>query len=297
MSATLLWAASFSFFTTIAASLLILCAGRHWPLRAKGDGRPAAGLAVAVGVLAGSLPFLREIPLPLILGGTVILLVGLLDDRFDLSPWQKLLGQGIAAALVAVALPQARLSFLGFAVPLGAAEWIVPFLWVLTLTNAVNLIDGLDGLAVTMLLSPMAVLLVVVAREGSALGGVVAAATLGALLGFLPLNGHRGRVLLGDTGAELLGYLLSVLTLGLLGSAGGGFPVLAALLLAGVPVADTTFAVVRRLVRRRSILRGDEGHIHHRLARRVGVSSAVLLLAGTSLLAAVAALLLLWIGR
>lgn len=272
----------------------IFAARARWPLRAKGDRRPLAGLAVGLGLLAGTASASNVIPLLVLLGGAAILLVGALDDWIDLAPWQKLLGQAVAAGLAAAGLAPRSLSFFGLDVSLGAAAWTVPFLWVMALTNAVNLIDGLDGLAVTTVASPFVALLGLALWEGDPLGAVVAGAALGALVAFLPTNLPRARLLLGDAGAESLGYFLALLTLRLVSGRGGPttWAAIPSLLLAAVPLADTGFAVLRRAARGRSILCGDEGHIHHRLARRFGSGRAVLLLAAASALCTVGGVLL-----
>jgi len=273
----------------------IFAARTRWPLRAKGDRRPLAGLAVGLGCLVGTASVSNVIPLLVLLGGAAILLVGALDDWIDLAPWQKLLGQAVAAGLAAAGLAPLSLSFFGLDVSLGAAAWTVPFLWVMALTNAVNLIDGLDGLAVTTVASPFVALLGLALWEGDPLGAVVSGATLGALVAFLPANLPQARLLLGDAGAELLGYLLALLTLLLVDGQGGEprtWAVIPSLLFAAIPLCDTAFAVLRRAARGRSILCGDEGHIHHRLARRFGSGRAVLLLAAASALCTVGGVLL-----
>ncbi len=270
--------------------------GARWPLRARGDGRGIAGPAVALALFIGVTPALPEVGIWLALGGAAIALVGLLDDLLDLSPWQKLLGQSVGAALATVALSDAVPALLGVAVPIGAARVVVTFLWILTLTNAVNLIDGLDGLAVGVLIPSLAGLVAVAALRGTALEGMALIAALAALAGFWPANVRPARLLLGDTGAELLGYLLAVFTLTVLQQEGAGWAVLPAVLLAAVPLADTLFAVARRLARRRPVFERDEGHIHHRLAARFGGGRAVALLVGVSLLASGAAVLLWRVG-
>jgi len=268
----------------------VLKAGASWPLVARGDGRPIAGLAVGVGILAGALAVGVEVHLLLLLGAAVISLVGLLDDWRGLSPWEKLLGQAAAAGLAAAALAPLRLSFFGRGVSLGPAARLVTFVWVLTLPNAVNLVDGLDGLALTIVVSPFACLVAMAVSSPGHVGLAAGAGVVGALVALAPLNLLRGRLLLGDAGAELLGYVLAILSLLLPRERGdpGALAVVPALLLAAVPLSDTVFAVLRRLAHGQSILRGDEGHIHHRLARRVGSRKAVLVLGAASLLSALA---------
>jgi UDP-GlcNAc:undecaprenyl-phosphate GlcNAc-1-phosphate transferase len=231
-----------------------------------------------------------------LLGSGVIILIGLIDDRIDLSPWQKLVGQGIAAALATAGLSSIKAVSLGVPLPLGSVQWIVTFLWILTLINAANLIDGLDGLLITVLAPSFGALAIVAILGKNVTGGILSLAVLGALLGFYPLNRHHGRLLLGDTGSEFIGYLLALLTLTILQRGEGKWAIVPALLIAAVPLSDTVFAVLRRLVHHRSIFRGDREHIHHRLAAHIGARKAVITLGIVSLFTSILALLLWWYG-
>jgi len=240
----------------------------------------------------GMIPVFSDLNPFLAAGAAVIVVVGLIDDRIDLSPWYKLLGQGVAATLAAIGLSSLHLISLGTAVYLGSAQRVLTFLWVVGLMNAVNLIDGLDGLAIATLFPPLTALIIIASSLGSSVGAILAAATLGALVGFYPFNRHRGRLLLGDTGAELLGYLLAILTLMILNRGPEGWSILPALFFAAVPLSDTAFTVVRRIIRGQSIFQGDKRHIHHRLAIRFGARKAVAILAGTSIVSSGIAFLL-----
>lgn len=281
-----------SLAVTIVGALLILHIGRAWPLRAADDGRPIGGPVLLVGILVGMIPAFSDLNPFLAAGAAVIVVVGLIDDRIDLSPWYKLLGQGVAATLAAIGLSSLHLISLGTAVYLGSAQRVLTFLWVVGLMNAVNLIDGLDGLAIATLFSPLTALIIIASSPRSSVGAILAAATLGALVGFYPFNRHRGRLLLGDTGAELLGYLLAILTLMILNRGPEGWSILPALFFAALPLSDTAFTVVRRIIRGQSIFQGDKRHIHHRLAIRFGVRKAVAILAGTSIVSSGIAFLL-----
>jgi len=281
-----------SLAVTIVGALLILHIGRAWPLRAADDGRPIGGPVLLVGILVGMIPVFSDLNPFLAAGAAVIVVVGLIDDRIDLSPWYKLLGQGLAATLAAIGLSSLHLISLGTAVYLGSAQRVLTFLWVVGLMNAVNLIDGLDGLAIATLFPPLTALIIIASSLGSSVGAILAAATLGALVGFYPFNRHRGRLLLGDTGAELLGYLLAILTLMILNRGPEGWSILPALFFAAVPLSDTAFTVVRRIIRGQSIFQGDKRHIHHRLAIRFGTRKAVAILAGTSIVSSGIAFLL-----
>jgi UDP-GlcNAc:undecaprenyl-phosphate GlcNAc-1-phosphate transferase len=235
------------------------------------------GLAVALGFAAGLLvPYLlgeRDVLLPRHLagqfvGGLVLLTLGVIDDRWPLSARVKLPVQ-LAAAAVAILAgfridhltdPVSR-NVVWFGEPL---VWALTMLWIVGITNAVNLMDGLDGLATGIGLIIGATLTWVCWQGGPIEGVFVGLAFLGALLGFLPWNFPPARIFLGDTGALFIGYNLSLLAL-------EGYSKLSVLtfvvplLALAVPLMDTTLSIYRRLRRRASILSADRQHIHHRL--------------------------------
>ena len=189
----------------------------------------------------------RQILVPILSGGLVIIAAGLLDDVYRISPWQKLILQG-AAAVVAVV-------FGGGNTPVG-----VSVLWIILLANAFNLIDGLDGLCSRVAVFSSFGLL--------ALGGESPLWTLaGAVMGFLPFNLRPARSFLGDTGSLFLGFSLGVFSLPLVSVRGSG-AFLPVLIVFALPLTDTAFAVLRRLAKGRSPFSSDRGHFHHRLVDR-----------------------------
>ena len=256
------------------------------------------GLAISLGFLA-VIPALcpPERPVFGLLGGALlIVLMGALDDLFDLRPAVKLLAQ-LAAAAVAVRGgvvlgAVSSLSGEGIALPHPLAAALT-MLWIVACTNAVNLIDGLDGLAVGVsAIGSLSMLLVALAVSAPAVA-VLLAALNGACLGFLPYNRSPARIFMGDAGSQFLGFVLgaaSVMGLLKFHTIVSFFVPLLALF---VPLADTAFAVIRRLVRGQSPFHADRGHIHHRLLD-LGLSQkqAVALLYGLSSLQGLAAVLL-----
>jgi len=290
MSHTLFMSAVFSFSVTLVSGSLICYAKRYWVLRDREDGRPIGGPAVLLGILAGGV-FMSPGPnYFFLLGAGVVFLVGLVDDLIDLSPWQKLLGQGVAAILAVIGLPLAHLSLFGSSINLGMTWYIIPLFYILGLTNAVNLIDGLDGLVTSILLPPLVVMFVLSCQMTNYVGIGLSLTVLCSLIGFYPLNRHPGRLLLGDTGAELLGYLFAVASLLILrkSTQGIGWAIVPALFLACVPLSDILFAIARRLSCGRSIFAGDKQHIHHRLAARLGTRKTVCVLTVISLFSSLA---------
>ena len=227
------------------------------------------GLAITAGFLAGSLLFG---PLPRTVGAVLegcllTALIGTADDRWDLRPAAKLTA-GCAAALLA-ALRGVRVSFVtgpGGVLALGPLAVPATVLWIVGMTNAVNLIDGLDGLAAGVgAVSCACMLGVSLCRPEATDGSVLLAALGGACAGFLPYNRSPARIFMGDAGALTLGYVLGCVSVMGLTKTCTAAAVAAPLLILALPLSDTVWAVVRRLRRGESPFRADRGHIHHRL--------------------------------
>jgi UDP-GlcNAc:undecaprenyl-phosphate/decaprenyl-phosphate GlcNAc-1-phosphate transferase len=207
----------------------------------------------------------------LLAGIAVIVGAGVVDDVRGLAPVPKLLLQVVAAALAlaggyglqGVTNPFTG-SYVAFGV-LGTAALTV--LWIVLVTNALNLIDGLDGLASGVALIASVTLLIVALSEGRADAAIWWATLIGALGGFLCYNFNPASIFLGDTGSLLLGYLLSVLSIQSLQKGAAAVVILVPILALGVPIIDTLLALLRRSLRSGlgSIFRADRGHVHDRL--------------------------------
>jgi len=214
---------------------------------------------------------------PVWAGALLMFGLGLVDDVAVLSSVGKLMGQVVAAALALAA----GLAFWG-----GGPAWVsipLTFLWVIGVTNALNLIDGIDGLAGGVTVVAAGTLALIGGVLGHTALAAVMAAVAGACLGYLPYNAPPARIFMGDGGSLLLGYLLSV---GALGVQGGGGPLVGPLVpvaVLAVPIADTTFVTITRLLRGQSVREGGTDHVHHRLVK-LGLSEgeAVALLGGLS---------------
>ncbi|PSQ54330.1 MAG: hypothetical protein BRD28_02550 [Bacteroidetes bacterium QH_10_64_37] len=243
--------------------------------------------AVALGVGVGRAPVLQT--WPVLVGAGLMFVVGALDDRWGLRPDAKVLAQVLATVL---------LLYAGYAFWRGGPAWAsmpLTFLWVIGVTNAFNLIDGIDGLAagVAAVAAGAFVLVSMVLGQGGL--AVVMAAVMGAALGFLAYNAPPARVFMGDCGSLFLGFLLAA---GALGVQSGGEPVVGTLVpiaVLAVPIFDTTFVTVTRLLRGASVARGGTDHVHHRLVH-LGLSErrAVSMLCGASALGGGAAVAALW---
>ncbi|QHW32575.1 undecaprenyl/decaprenyl-phosphate alpha-N-acetylglucosaminyl 1-phosphate transferase [Paenibacillus rhizovicinus] len=211
----------------------------------------------------------------LLAGGTIIVLIGALDDRFELSAKVKLLGQIIAACVVVFGFG-VKIDLLN--IPFGeamqpVASWIsipITILWIVGVTNAINLIDGLDGLAAGVSGIAIGTILVMAAVMGFAPVILLSALLLGGVIGFLVYNFHPAKIFMGDTGSLFLGFGLATLSmLGFKQVTMVSF--VTPLLIIGVPLSDTFFAIVRRWINKKPIFAPDKGHLHHCL-RELGFS-------------------------
>lgn len=209
-----------------------------------------------------------------LVGGTMILLLGALDDRFDLSAKLKFVIQ-IATACVVVFGFDIRIDFVNipFHTYSSIQSWIaIPFtiLWIVGVTNAINLIDGLDGLAAGVSAIAIGTIAVMAFIMGNVVVALICLLLLGSIIGFLFFNFHPAKIFMGDSGALFLGFSLAMLSLlGFKQIAIVSF--LTPLILIGVPLSDTLFAIVRRWMQKKPIFSPDKGHLHHCL-RELGFS-------------------------
>jgi UDP-GlcNAc:undecaprenyl-phosphate GlcNAc-1-phosphate transferase len=225
------------------------------------------GMAIFAGFLAASL--VGEIPHfgITIVAASLILLLGLVDDRFELSAGTKFLGQILAVLLYVLWGP--RIEFVsnpfGEMLYLGKLSIPLTMLWILTLINIMNFIDGLDGLTVGITLISAVALTTLAWTLGRYDAALLAVIVVGVSLGFLPYNFNPARVYLGDGGAMLLGFLLAAVSTegALKGAATIGLSV--PILILAVPVTDLFCAIVRRLQLGVPIYQADRSHFHHRL--------------------------------
>jgi UDP-GlcNAc:undecaprenyl-phosphate GlcNAc-1-phosphate transferase len=192
---------------------------------------------------------------------------GLLDDLVNLRPRTKIAGQVLAALLISAAGIQIR-NVGGYSI--GKSWWHIPLtiVWLVGCANAVNLIDGLDGLAAGIGLFATAAVLLSALFSGNTALAVVAAPLLGALLGFLPYNFSPASIFMGDCGSNTVGFLLGCFTI-MWSQTCPTFPAMAAPVIAlAIPILDTALAIFRRFLRHQAIFAADRGHIHHRLLSR-----------------------------
>lgn len=201
-------------------------------------------------------------------GGALIVILGALDDRFELSAAVKLLGQ-ISIALYVTSVYNIKIEISNYLPFLNdntdfknGIAVLLTVLWILLVTNAINLIDGLDGLAAGVVaISTTSILIVSILKDFNGLI-FICAVLLGALIGFLVFNFHPAKIFMGDSGSMFLGFILALLSMG------GVKQVtlvsfVTPLLVIGVPLYDTVFAIIRRLVNKKPIFKPDKNHLHH----------------------------------
>ncbi|MFN8179865.1 MAG: MraY family glycosyltransferase [bacterium] len=230
----------------------------------------SSGMAL-LATLAGSLgiPLGREV-LAVCLGGLVVHAVGVLDDLWDIPAPAKLLAQSAAVgAVVSSGVVLQGLSLGGHDWSLGFFAAPLTALFILGFINALNLVDGLDGLASGIAAVAAFAMVATGVLEGNAMLAGLAMLLLGATLGFMPYNFLRGKkVFLGDGGSMLLGYGIAVVAVeGSRFGGGDATPLLVVLACASVPILDTATTIARRVRNHQGLFRADSMHVHHRFLR------------------------------
>jgi UDP-GlcNAc:undecaprenyl-phosphate GlcNAc-1-phosphate transferase len=270
-----------SVFLSFAVGIsAVLLASRHFP-------RLAAGLST------------RTL-LTVLVPGTLIFLLGLYDDLHSVGPYTKFAVEGVAAVM----LFAGGLGILDLPVLFGTHHlpWYVGLpitvLWVIGITNAFNLIDGLDGLAAGSALFSTFVVFVAAISSGSILVSLLTIALAGAILGFLRFNFNPATIFLGDSGSLFIGFMLSALALEGAQKAPTVIAVAIPVVSFGLPILETALSILRRLINGHSLFKADLEHIHHKLLQR-GMSprQVVIALYAVSAVFAVFSLFLLWPGR
>ncbi len=231
------------------------------------------GLAIFYGFIIG-LMFFAKIDTQLrgiLLGSLIIVALGIVDDVKQLGAKIKFITQVLVACIVVyhgvvievisvptIFEPTGVLPLEVFSIP-------ITVLWIVGVTNAVNLIDGLDGLAVGVSSIATFSLFFIAILAGEMQVAILAAALAGGCLGFLPYNFNPAKIFMGDTGSTFLGYMLSVICIqGLF----KGYVVISFIipfLILGLPIFDTVFAIIRRIWNKKPIMQADRGHLHHKL--------------------------------
>ena len=205
--------------------------------------------------------------LSMVAGAFLLIIVGILDDIFTIRALIKFFVQLAAAGIVVWqgGILVERVNILGHYIHFGIFSIPLTILWIVGLINAVNLIDGLDGLACGISSISAISLLIVTILIGEFQVALLMAIIAGSCIGFLPFNMSPAKIIMGDTGSTFLGFVLAVVSIQ------GVFKVQAVItfiipfLILGVPIFDTTFAMLRRVLSGRNPFSADRGHLHHRL--------------------------------
>ncbi|WP_188455017.1 glycosyltransferase family 4 protein [Virgibacillus oceani] len=227
------------------------------------------GLAIFLGAFLGAL-YLQpkhEHLLEILLGAIVILLTGMLDDKYQIRPVIKLSGQLIAASfLISSGLIIERITIPVFGlVDLGFFSVLITVLWVVGITNAINLIDGLDGLATGVTTIALISMFIMAIIDVQLIAAYLCIVLIGANLGFLYHNFYPAKIYMGDTGSNFLGYSIAVVSmLGLFKNI-ALFSFIIPIIILAVPIFDTLFAIVRRAYNKENIMMADNKHIHYQL--------------------------------
>ena len=231
------------------------------------------GLAIFFGFILSVLLFvpLTQQLRTMLLGAVVIVILGIFDDIYALPAMPKFMIQ-IAAALVAVLGGNRIFGLSNINIfssdPYWELGWLsipISVLWIVGITNAVNLIDGLDGLACGVSTISSMTLLVIALIMAEPDVAMITAALAGACLGFLPYNLNPARIFMGDTGSTFLGYILAVVSIQGLFKFYTIISFAVPFLMLGLPIFDTCFAFIRRIAHGQSPMHADRSHVHHRL--------------------------------
>lgn len=226
------------------------------------------GLAIYISFLVGFLILKPENPYieSILLGSIIIVLTGMLDDIYELSAKTKLIGQ-LAAALVVVLWGGVQVEFINLPFTTNVLEFgylsiPITVLWIVGITNAINLIDGLDGLAAgvsSIALITISIMAIIIPNPFVVMiGGILLASTIG----FLFFNFYPAKIFMGDTGAMFLGFMIAVLSL-------LGFKnvtlisFIIPIIILGVPISDTFYAILRRIMHKKPLSAPDKSHLHH----------------------------------
>lgn len=232
------------------------------------------GLAIYTAILISALIFLPKdrTLISIIVGGSIICLSGIIDDIKGLSPKAKLAFQ-IVAAIVLI-LGDVKIDAITNPFGSPGTLWLlnglsipITIFWVVGITNTLNLIDGLDGLAAGVAMIASLSFLFVANKFNYMPVMIMSAIVAGSCMGFLPYNFNPAKIFMGDTGALLLGFLLAALSIEGVMKSVATIAVVVPIIILGVPIFDTTFAIFRRLLNGRSIAEADKGHLHHRLLK------------------------------
>ena len=236
------------------------------------------------------------------LGGTILTIICFIDDVKGIKPLVKLAGQLLSAIVVAscgVLIDNFSIPFEENSIIINEVfSYILTIGWIVGITNAINLIDGLDGLSSGITLIACISLLIIFSLNGSPLIAIILITALaGGIVGFLPYNFNPAKTFIGDVGSNFMGFAIAVISILGVAKTYTAIVIIAPIIVLALPIFDTIWAIIRRIVKTKSIkgvFKADKGHLHHKLmARGYTQKQAVLILYGiTATLGMVAIILL-----
>ncbi|ALX49955.1 glycosyltransferase family 4 protein [Lentibacillus amyloliquefaciens] len=241
--------------------------------RKNHDGVKASlgGLAIFIGAVAGFLYLQPSHPqmTAIIIGACIMLATGIIDDILNLKPYMKLAGQLLAALVVVssgLIIDKLTVPFFG-TVYMDEMAFVITIVWILAASNAINLIDGLDGLAAGVSAIGLFSILIMAMIDYRVMVAYLCVILIGSCLGFLYHNFYPAKIFMGDTGALFLGYSIAVVSmLGLFKNV-ALFSFIIPIIVIAIPVFDTILAIIRRAVSKHGIANGDKKHIHYQLMK------------------------------
>lgn len=211
----------------------------------------------------------------LFIGLIIMGLVGFIDDCKQIKPLWKLLGQTLAAGVViafGITIGDFNLPIIDRLIELNnGMEYIITWFWIVGITNAINLTDGLDGLSSGITLIACVSLLIIFAINGSPIVSIILITALaGGIIGFLPYNVNPAKTYMGDCGSNFLGFSISIISIIGIAKTYTMLVIIAPLIVLALPIFDTAFAIIRRVIKGKSIkaiFEPDNGHLHHKLMK------------------------------
>lgn len=230
--------------------------------------------------------------LGVLLGIGIITLTGIIDDIKTIKPLTKLAGQLLAAIVVVsfgVRIEHISVPFITetFKIDSSVTSSFITIVWIVVITNAINLTDGLDGLSSGItLISSISLLIIFSLNASPIIAIILITALIGALLGFLPFNFAPAKTFIGDTGSNFLGFMLAIISILGVAKTYTAIVIVLPVIVLGMPIIDVIFAIIRRIVKGKSlkaVFQADKGHLHHKLvAMGFNQKQAVLILYGAS---------------
>lgn len=255
------------------------------------------GISIFISLIAITLIFvpMNKKLISILVGACIIALTGLIDDIKNLKPLHKMIGQIIAAGVaiyggVSIGMISNPIHA-GEIINMGILGPIITMVWIVGVTNALNFVDGLDGLCGG--LAAISAITFYFASDVVTAISTVSLILAGAVIGFLPYNFNPAKIFMGDTGALLLGYMLACISIEGVVKSVATMSLIMPIFILALPVFDTLFAMIRRLINKQKIMSADKGHLHHRLVQKgYSVKQTVLILYVISILFSLIGLLI-----